>query len=67
MDKYGIEDLLVHTIEQKPSEFEAAFNNIIMDRLSSAIQDKKMEIASRIYGQPDLEEVSGESNGQESE
>jgi len=66
MDKYGIEDLLVHTIEQKPSEFEAAFNNIIMDRLSSAIQDKKMEIASRIYGQPDLEEVSGENDGEES-
>ena len=49
MTKYGIEDLISAAAEQKPSDFGDIFNDLIVDRLGSAIEDKKMEIARSMF------------------
>lgn len=54
----SVNDLLRHSFEQKPIDFENAFNSIMVDRLAAAIDDKKLSIAQRMFGgeQEDYEE-----------
>ena len=50
MNEYDLTDLIVSAIEQKPNDFESAFNGLIVDRIRSAVEDKKIEIAQQMYG-----------------
>jgi len=43
-------DLVVAAAQQKPLDFENAFNDLIVDRISTAINDKKIQIAQQMYG-----------------
>lgn len=53
-NKYDLSDLVVSAIEQKPLDFETAFNDIIVDRIRSAVENKKVEIAQQMYNyEPD--------------
>lgn len=58
-NKYDLTDLVVSAIEQKPLDFEVAFNNLIVDRIHGAIEDKKIAIAKQMYGyeEPEPEDV----------
>ncbi len=47
-DKYNIDDLVRFSIEQKPIEFDHAFQDVLHDKLVKAIQAKKLEIAKGI-------------------
>lgn len=49
-NKYTLDDLVVATLEQKPTDFEAAFDNVITDRIRAAVEDKKIAIAQQMYG-----------------
>lgn len=49
-NKYDIQDLVIAAAEQKPSNFEAAFNDIIIDRIRDAVENKKVEVAQQLYG-----------------
>jgi hypothetical protein len=49
-DKYDISDLVVSAIEQKPLDFEQAFDDLIIGRIQDAIHDKKVQIAQQMYG-----------------
>lgn len=49
-NKYDIQDLVVAAVEQKPSNFEAAFNDILLDRIRDAVENKKLEVAQQLYG-----------------
>jgi hypothetical protein len=61
-NKYDITDLVVSAIEQKPLDFEAAFNDLIVDRLHTAIENKKIEVAQQMYGyQPEEEYYDSET------
>lgn len=74
-NKYDLEDLVISALEQKPTDFEAAFNDLIVDRISSAIENKKIEIAQQMYGyepeedydaaEQDLENSEEEDYGEE--
>ena len=55
-NKYDLTDLVVSAIEQKPLDFETAFNDIIVDRIRGAIEDKKITIAKQMYGYESEEE-----------
>lgn len=48
-NKYTTSDLIVSAIDQKPFDFEAAFDNLIVGKLQSAIEAKKVEIAQQMY------------------
>lgn len=55
-NKYGIEDLISAAVEQKPSNFEAAFNDIVIDRIRTAVENKKIEVAQQLYNyEPEAE------------
>ena len=56
--KYDMSDLVLAAAEQKPLDFEAAFNDLIVGRISSAINDKKIAVAKQMYGYTDNEEES---------
>ena len=69
-NKYDLTDLVVSAIEQKPLDFETAFNDIIVDRIRDAVEAKKVEVAKQMYGyeaEPDDAETEEDSNteGQE--
>jgi hypothetical protein len=49
-NKYSMEDLVVTAMQQQPMEFETAFNDLIIDRLQTAINDKKIAVAQQMYG-----------------
>ena len=69
-NKYGLDDLVSNAVLQKPIEFETAFNNIVLDRIRDAVENKKIEVAKQLYGyepevQPeDLEPSEEEENGE---
>lgn len=48
-NKYTLDDLVVSAIQQKPVEFEQAFNELIVDRLHSAVEARKQEIAQNMF------------------
>jgi hypothetical protein len=48
-NKYGIEDLISNAVLQKPMEFQSAFNNIVIDRIRDAVENKKIEVAQQLY------------------
>lgn len=55
-NKYDVSDLVVSALEQRPLDFENAFNDLIIDRLQTAIHDKKVAIAQQMYGyEPEAE------------
>jgi len=43
-NKYSIEDLISNAVEQKPIEFSNVFNNLILDRLHTVIDNKKWKL-----------------------
>lgn len=56
-NKYDLEDLVVAALEQKPTDFETAFNDLIVDRIATAVENKKIEIAQQMYNyEPESEE-----------
>jgi hypothetical protein len=62
-NKYSIEDLISNAVEQKPIEFSNVFNNLILDRLHTVIDNKKMEVAQQLYGyQPEVEQETEEES-----
>ena len=48
-NKYEMGDLVIAAAQQKPLDFEAAFNDLIVDRISTAINDKKIAVAQQMY------------------
>lgn len=64
-DKYGVEDLVINALTNKPLEFETAFNDLIVDRIHSAIESKKIEVAKTMYGYNPEEQTDFESEQEE--
>jgi hypothetical protein len=57
--KYEMSDLVIAAAQQKPLDFEAAFNDLILDRIHAAVNDKKIAVAQQMYGYvPNNEEES---------
>lgn len=69
-NKYELNDLVVAALDQKPMDFEAAFDDLIVDRIRTAVENKKIEIAQQMYdydsenddefGEADFDTDSGE-------
>ena len=58
MENYAASDLVDFALTQKPVEFENAFNALIADKLTAAVDMKKIEVAQSIFpsSEPDYEE-----------
>jgi len=49
MENYSASDLVDFALTQKPVEFEDAFNSLIADKLTAAVDMKKIEVAQSIF------------------
>jgi len=61
-NKYDVSDLVVSALEQRPLDFENAFNDLIIDKLQTAINDKKIAIAQQMYGYEDQQDYDDVEN-----
>lgn len=50
-----VADLINFSSNQKPLEFETTFKEILQDRIANAIENKKTEIASKMFNAPEVE------------
>jgi|APCry1669192806_1035432.scaffolds.fasta_scaffold298319_2 hypothetical protein len=56
--KYTLKDLVTLSADQKPIEFEDAFNYLLADRIQNAVDNKKLEVAQSMFNK---EEEYGET------
>jgi len=63
----NIADLLVHTLNQKPVDFQHTFDALIQNRLQDAVQDKKIEIAKNLFNNPSHDDEQEEDLENDSE
>ena len=64
-NKVSVSDLVISAYEQKPMDFEAAFNDLVVDRIRSAVEQKKIDIAQQMYNYNPPQEEGLETEGQE--
>lgn len=48
-NKYDIQDLISAGAEQRPTDFQTAFDSMIVDRIRDAVETRKIEIAQGLY------------------
>ena len=60
-----IADLLSAIEDGEYNSAENQFNDLIGDRLQTALDQKKAEVAAQIYGDEEVEEVEAELEGEE--
>lgn len=63
MTNYTASDLLDFAMTQKPLEFEDAFSSIIADKLTAAVDMKKIEVAQSIFPQAEENYEEDTDNG----
>ena len=62
----GVTDLVNSALEQKPVDFQATFNNMLRDKISDAVAQRKLDLASTIaLDEPEAEEEPAEEDGEE--
>lgn len=49
MTDYTVQDLISLSYEQKPIDFQDAFNALIADKIASAIDARKVEVAQSMF------------------
>ena len=65
--EYELADLIKFSSQQKPIEFGTAFNSLIASRIETAIDDKKIEVAKRMFNPAIDDEVEEIEADQEEE
>ena len=65
-NKYSVEDLVAAATQETPVEFENIFNDLIVDRLQNAVENRKTEMAQTMFN-PDSQEEEDFEQEQETE
>ncbi len=47
--QFTIDDMIGAASKESPSEFQSAFNALVLDKISDAIQAKKIEVAKNYF------------------
>lgn len=66
-NKYTLDDLVISAIQQKPVDFEQAFSELIVDRLHSAVETRKQEIAQNMFATNETDYENDEEQNYEDE
>lgn len=61
-----VKDLLNNAFNQKPSEFYSTFNDLILDRIQTAVANKKIEVAQSLFGSDKSNKETEEENEENS-
>lgn len=64
-DKYELNDLITSAAMQEPLEFQNAFSDLVMDRVRTAVENKKVEIAQQMYNYEPPEDIETDENDDE--
>lgn len=48
-DKYTVQDLVNFAFNQKANDFKNAFDDILVNRIADAVDDKKIEVAQNMF------------------
>lgn len=71
MTDVKVSDLIMHSVEQKPIDFKDTFDTLLKDRLVSAIDAKRQEVAKNLFNpvsdEDDVEEYEDQEQDLESE
>ena len=63
MDNVTVQDLISLSYEQKPIDFQDAFNALVMDRVVQAVDQRKLQVAQAMFGdQPASEDFESEQD-----
>ena len=49
MNKYNIRDLIAASVNEKPTEFEGIFQDLLKSRLTDAVETRKQEVAQTMF------------------
>lgn len=65
----NVSDLIQQAKDDKASDFQTTFNNLMMDRVAAAIQAKRQEIAQSFFtpGQDESEEQEEANTDEDTE
>jgi hypothetical protein len=68
-DKYTLNDLVKFSIDQKPVEFDRAFQDVLQDKLVKAVETRKLELAQGIVSdqESDNEDIDVDDSDWEEE
>lgn len=73
MSDDAIEDMMSHVLERQPDQFNAAFNDAMLERIAAALDAKKQEVAQNYFNSSgeeeddtNIEQENEEQNGQDS-
>ena len=47
--KYTLNDLITTSAEQKPLDFQDVFNDLIVDKIQAAVDNRKLELAQFMF------------------
>lgn len=56
-NEYSSVKLLRAASEEKPSDFEMNFNNLMLDKIRDAVRERKIEVAKNMYNYKPIEKV----------
>lgn len=65
--EFTIDDMVSAARSDSPSDFQSAFNNVILDKIADAIEAKKVELAKNYFNYEDAEETSVEQEEEPNE
>ena len=63
--QFTIADMIGAAQDESPSEFQAAFNALVLDKIHDAINAKKVEIANNYFNYEDEPEEEAEAEAEE--
>jgi len=52
-----VSDLIYYAAQQQPADFESAFRDIMVDKIATAIDNKKIEVAHAMFNSNDVEDT----------
>lgn len=59
--EYTIQDIIDATVEQEPTKVQAAFDDLIGQRIMTALEARKREIAANMFNQADEPDTEHET------
>ena len=66
-DKYNIEDIVTFSALEKPVSVKDAVDNVMLGKIQSEIESKKLEIAKSIFGGTDTDDEETDFDDDEDE
>lgn len=67
MSEFTISDMIDSAARGSPSDFQTAFKDLVLDRISAAIDQKKIEVAQNYFSPEEGEETEEQDTTEDNE